>query len=93
MIDWTKYRYPADLPRDKFEAIMVKTIDIQTKFCGKKPKGFTAPAWRNSSYQIELLEKLGIEYGMIFVVSFRFLQTSLQMKPGAHMCFRPFIHA
>lgn len=43
---------------------MVKTIDILSNFCnGEKPKGFTAPAWKNSPDQIEILEKLGIGYG------------------------------
>jgi hypothetical protein len=44
---------------------LVKTIDILTKFCGKKPLGFTSPAWKNSPDQIELLERLDIQYGQL----------------------------
>jgi peptidoglycan/xylan/chitin deacetylase (PgdA/CDA1 family) len=57
------HEYPADLSREQFEAVLVKTIDILTKFCGARPKGFVAPAWRNHPNQIELLEKYGIDYG------------------------------
>jgi len=62
------HEFPADLTREQLEAIMVKTIDILTQFChGQKPKGFTAPAWKNSPDQIDLLEKLGIEYDHSFM--------------------------
>jgi peptidoglycan/xylan/chitin deacetylase (PgdA/CDA1 family) len=57
------HEYPADLSREQLEAVLVKTIGILTEFCGKKPEGFTAPAWRNSPDQIDLLSKLGIKYG------------------------------
>ncbi|EXJ90305.1 hypothetical protein A1O1_03404 [Capronia coronata CBS 617.96] len=62
------HEFPSDLSREQLETILVKTIDILTNFChGEKPKGFTAPAWKNSPDQIELLEKLGIGYDHSFM--------------------------
>ncbi|RDW85510.1 hypothetical protein BP5796_03835 [Coleophoma crateriformis] len=61
------HEFPADLSREQLEAVLVKTIEIMTDFCGEKPKGFTAPAWKNSPHQIELLEKLGILYDHSFM--------------------------
>lgn len=61
---WWEPRHFSDLTRDQQEVILQKSIKIQTEFCGKKPKGFTSPAWANSPDQIDLLEKYGIEYGM-----------------------------
>ncbi|KAG9779550.1 glucose 1-dehydrogenase, partial [Aureobasidium melanogenum] len=57
------HEYPGDLTREQFEATLVKTIDITTRFCGTKPKGFTAPAWKTSPEMVEVLEQHGIEYG------------------------------
>lgn len=40
--------------------ILSKSIDVLTKFLGKKPKGWTAPAWDTSKQTIRLLEEYGI---------------------------------
>ncbi|KAK5942493.1 hypothetical protein PMZ80_005058 [Knufia obscura] len=61
------HEFPSDLTHDQLEATLVKTIDILTEFCGTKPKGFTAPAWKNSPDQIALLEKHGILYDHSFM--------------------------
>ena len=42
--------------------ILTKSIDVLTTFCGKKPRGWTAPAWDTSPISIKLLEEYGIEY-------------------------------
>jgi peptidoglycan/xylan/chitin deacetylase (PgdA/CDA1 family) len=40
--------------------VLAKSIDVLTKFTGKKPKGWTAPAWDTSKETIKLLEEHGI---------------------------------
>jgi peptidoglycan/xylan/chitin deacetylase (PgdA/CDA1 family) len=40
--------------------VLTKSIDVLTKFTGKKPKGWTAPAWNTSKETIKLLEQYGI---------------------------------
>ena len=38
-----------------------------TKFTGKKPRGWTAPAWDTSKQTVKLLEEFGIEYDHSFM--------------------------
>ena len=40
--------------------VLHKSIEVLTKFTGKKPKGWTAPAWDTSKDSIRLLEEAGI---------------------------------
>lgn len=40
--------------------IMKKSIEVLTKFTGKKPRGWTAPAWDTSKETIKILEEFGI---------------------------------
>jgi peptidoglycan/xylan/chitin deacetylase (PgdA/CDA1 family) len=40
--------------------VLEKSIEVLTKFTGKKPKGWTAPAWDTSKETIGLLEEYGI---------------------------------
>lgn len=47
--------------------VLTKSIDVLTKFIGKKPKGWTAPAWSTSKQTITLLEEFGIEYDHSFM--------------------------
>lgn len=61
------HEFSSDLNDEQLEAVLVKSIDVLTQFCGKKPKGFTAPAWKNHPKQIELLEKHGIMYDHSFM--------------------------
>ncbi|KAF2249578.1 glucose 1-dehydrogenase [Trematosphaeria pertusa] len=62
------HEFCSDLTRSQLEAILVKTIEIQTNFCGgKPPAGFTSPSWKNHPEQIELLSKLGIKYDHSFM--------------------------
>lgn len=39
---------------------MGKSIEVLTKFTGKKPRGWTAPAWDTSKQTIKVLEEFGI---------------------------------
>lgn len=39
---------------------MEKSIEVLTKFTGKKPRGWTAPAFDTSKETIELLEEFGV---------------------------------
>lgn len=40
--------------------IMTKSIDVLTNFLGKRPRGWTAPAWNTSKQSIRVLEEFGI---------------------------------
>jgi len=55
--------------------VLAKSIDVLTKFTGKKPKGWTAPAWDTSKQIVRLLEEFGIEYDHSFM-HVRSFQTS-----------------
>jgi peptidoglycan/xylan/chitin deacetylase (PgdA/CDA1 family) len=48
-------------------AVLAKSIQVLTDFCGKKPKGWTAPAWSTSKESVSLLEEFGIEYDHSFM--------------------------
>ena len=58
------HEFASDLTIEQLEAIFVKTMKIQTDFCGKPPTGFTSPAWRNHPGQVDLMSKLGLKYSM-----------------------------
>ena len=47
--------------------VVQKSIEVITKFTGKRPTGFTAPAWTPSKNTIGLLEEHGIEYDHSFM--------------------------
>ena len=40
--------------------MLTRSIDVLTKFTGKKPKGWAAPAWDTSKESIRLLEEYGV---------------------------------
>ena len=42
--------------------VLSKSIDVLTAFTGRKPRGWTAPAWTPSKETVKLLEEHGIEY-------------------------------
>ena len=45
-------------------AILDKTYNQLTEFCGKRPRGSVAPWWEASKEMAELMLKYGIEYGL-----------------------------
>jgi peptidoglycan/xylan/chitin deacetylase (PgdA/CDA1 family) len=40
--------------------VLDKSIKVLTDFTGKKPKGWTAPAWSTSEETVRLLKEFGI---------------------------------
>ncbi|KAI5195794.1 hypothetical protein E4T39_08090 [Aureobasidium subglaciale] len=47
--------------------VLQKSIEVITSFTGKKPQGYTAPAWDTSKELIPLLEEFGIIYDHSFM--------------------------
>ncbi|KAI9662542.1 MAG: hypothetical protein M1821_008709 [Bathelium mastoideum] len=47
--------------------VLTRCIDVLTTFTGKKPLGFTAPAWATSPELIPMLEDFGIMYDHSFM--------------------------
>ncbi|KAH8805073.1 glucose 1-dehydrogenase [Xylogone sp. PMI_703] len=47
--------------------VMKKSVDVVTEFLGKKPRGWTAPAWSTSKETIQILEEFGLEYDHSFM--------------------------
>ncbi|KAF4547852.1 Hypothetical protein D9617_35g090030 [Elsinoe fawcettii] len=47
--------------------VLVRSIDSLTKFTGKKPRGYTAPAWSTTRELIPALEEMGIVYDHSFM--------------------------
>ncbi|KAI5264308.1 glucose 1-dehydrogenase [Aureobasidium subglaciale] len=47
--------------------VLQKSIGVLTSFAGKRPQGYTAPAWDTSKELIPLLEEFGIVYDHSFM--------------------------
>ncbi|KER00424.1 hypothetical protein AUEXF2481DRAFT_71990 [Aureobasidium subglaciale EXF-2481] len=47
--------------------VLQKSIEVLTTFTGKKPQGYTAPAWDTSKELMPLLEEFGIVYDHSFM--------------------------
>jgi len=56
------HEFVAELNEKQERDVLKKSIEVLTTFTGKKPKGWTAPAWATSKNSIKLLEEFGIEY-------------------------------
>jgi peptidoglycan/xylan/chitin deacetylase (PgdA/CDA1 family) len=54
------HEHVGSLSEQQQRDVLTKSIDVLTKFTGKKPKGWTAPAWDTSKETIKLLEEYGI---------------------------------
>jgi peptidoglycan/xylan/chitin deacetylase (PgdA/CDA1 family) len=54
------HEFVAQLDIKQQRDIMSKSIDVLTAFLGKKPRGWTAPAWDTSKETIRVLEEFGI---------------------------------
>ena len=61
------HEYPSQLSADQQRDVLVRSIDVLTKFCGAKPQGYTAPAWSTSKELIPQLEEMGIVYDHSFM--------------------------
>jgi peptidoglycan/xylan/chitin deacetylase (PgdA/CDA1 family) len=54
------HEHVSQLSEQQQRDVLTKSIDVLTKFTGKRPKGWTAPAWDTSKEAIKLLEDYGI---------------------------------
>jgi peptidoglycan/xylan/chitin deacetylase (PgdA/CDA1 family) len=53
---------PTDMTMEQQRDVLDKTYRQLTEFCGKPPRGITAPWWEISKEQTELVLSYGIEY-------------------------------
>ena len=61
------HEYISELSAKEQKTILTRSIESLTKFCGKKPLGYTAPAWTTSKELILQLEEAGILYDHSFM--------------------------
>lgn len=61
------HEFVSQLSPSQESAVLTKSIDVLTNLTGKKPKGWTAPAWTPSRHSISLLEEAGIIYDHSFM--------------------------
>ncbi|RDW72223.1 glucose 1-dehydrogenase [Coleophoma crateriformis] len=61
------HEFVGTLTEQQQRDVLAKSIEVLTAFTGKKPKGWTAPAWDTSKETIQLLEEFGIEYDHSFM--------------------------
>lgn len=54
------HEFVATLNEQQQRDVMGKSIKVLTDFLGKKPRGWTAPAWATSKETIKILEEFGI---------------------------------
>ena len=54
------HEFVSTLNEEQQRDVLTKSIDVLTKFTGRKPRGWTAPAWDTSKETIGLLEEFGI---------------------------------
>ncbi|KAF4945409.1 hypothetical protein FSARC_14435 [Fusarium sarcochroum] len=54
------HEHVGDLREQQERDVMAKSIEVLTKFTGKKPRGWTAPSWNTSKDTIRVLEDHGI---------------------------------
>jgi len=52
----------SELPREREEAILAKSLEVLTPLSGRRPVGYRAPAWQLSSHTLELLAAHGFDY-------------------------------
>jgi peptidoglycan/xylan/chitin deacetylase (PgdA/CDA1 family) len=54
------HEFVSGLSEKQERDVLRKFIEVLTTFTGKKPKGWTTPAWATSRRSIKLLEEFGI---------------------------------
>ncbi|MFI5374968.1 MAG: polysaccharide deacetylase [Candidatus Rokuibacteriota bacterium] len=52
----------SELPAEREEAILVKSLEVLTRIGGKRPLGYRAPAWQLSAETLGLLGRHGFDY-------------------------------
>jgi len=53
---------PVNLPRDREEAILVRSREVIRRLAGYNPKGYRSPSWDLSESSVDLLLKYGFVY-------------------------------
>ncbi|KAF2765744.1 glucose 1-dehydrogenase [Teratosphaeria nubilosa] len=61
------HEYESQLSANGQQKVLTRSIDVLTKFCGKRPIGYTAPSWSTSREMIAQLEAEGILYDHSFM--------------------------
>ncbi|KAH4024680.1 hypothetical protein HBI25_155680 [Parastagonospora nodorum] len=61
------HEFVSTLNEEQQRDVLKKSIDVLTNIVGKKPRGWTAPAWSTSKETVKLLEEFGIEYDHSFM--------------------------
>src|SRR5262245_21175471 len=52
----------SDLPPEREEQILLKSLEVLTPLAGRRPVGYRAPAWQLSTHTLDLLARHGFEY-------------------------------
>ncbi|KAK0926531.1 hypothetical protein LTR91_002149 [Friedmanniomyces endolithicus] len=62
------HEYISQLSAQQQQDVLSRSIDVLTKFCGgRRPRGYTAPAWSTSKELIPQLEAAGVVYDHSFM--------------------------
>lgn len=61
------HEFVSTLSEQQQRNVLEKSIQVLTDIVGKKPRGWTAPAWSTSKETVRLLEEFGIEYDHSFM--------------------------
>ncbi|KAH8724322.1 hypothetical protein GQ44DRAFT_618695, partial [Phaeosphaeriaceae sp. PMI808] len=61
------HEFVSTLSEEQQRDVLKKSIEVLTSIVGKRPRGWTAPAWSTSPETIKLLEEFGIEYDHSFM--------------------------
>jgi len=61
------HEFVSTLSEEQQRDVLKKSIDVLTDLVGKRPRGWTAPAWSTSLETVKLLEEFGIEYDHSFM--------------------------
>ncbi|KAJ4363572.1 hypothetical protein N0V83_009868 [Neocucurbitaria cava] len=61
------HEFVSTLSEEQQRDVLDKSIKVLTEIVGKRPRGWTAPAWSTSKETIKLLEEFGIEYDHSFM--------------------------
>ncbi|KAH7065935.1 glucose 1-dehydrogenase [Paraphoma chrysanthemicola] len=61
------HEFVSTLSEEQQRDVLQKSIEVLTNIAGKRPRGWTAPAWSTSNETVKLLEEFGIEYDHSFM--------------------------
>lgn len=61
------HEFVSELSEEQERAVLAKSIEVITKLSGKRPRGWTAPAWTTSPNTVRILEENNIVYDHSFM--------------------------